>query len=44
MIETTTDERYLGVVIDSQLKFPKHIGIQVKNADKILGLLRRSFT
>ena len=40
IIETTTEERDLGVVIDSQLKFQKHIGLQVKKANKILGLIK----
>ena len=43
-IEKITEEKDLGVTIDSQLKFQKHIGIQVQKANKILGLIRRSFS
>ena len=36
-------ERDLGVHIDSELKFSKHVEIQTNKANKILGLVRRSY-
>jgi hypothetical protein len=36
-------ERDLGVHIDNELKFSKHIETQVNKANKILGLVRRSY-
>ena len=42
-IEKTNLEKDLGVNIDVQLKFSKHIEIQVNKANKILGMIRRSY-
>ena len=36
-------EKDLGINIDNKLKFSKHIEIQVNKANKILGLIRRSY-
>jgi hypothetical protein len=36
-------EKDLGVNVDNELKFSRHIEIQVNKANKILGLIRRSF-
>jgi hypothetical protein len=36
-------EKYLGVNIDNELKFSKHIEGHVNEAKKRLGLIRRSF-
>ena len=36
-------EKDLGVYIDSELKFSKHVETQVNKANKILGLIRRSY-
>jgi len=36
-------ERDLGVMVDSELKFSKHVETQVNKANRILGLIRRSF-
>ena len=44
IISKTTEEKDLGITIDKQLKFQAHIGIQVKKANQILGIIRRSFT
>ena len=38
-----TEEKDLGIIIDEQLKFNKHTGAQVNKANKVFGLLRRSF-
>ena len=37
-------EKDLGINVDTQLQFSKHIEIQVNKANRILGLIRRSFT
>ena len=42
-LETATEENYSGGIIDKKLKFDKHTGAQVNKANKVLGLLRRSF-
>ena len=38
-----TMEKDLGVSVDNELKFSKHIEAQVNKANKRLGLIRRSF-
>ena len=43
-VERTKREKDLGVNIDEDLKFSEHIEIQVNKANKLLGLIRRSFT
>ena len=35
--------RDIGVIIDSELKFEKHINSKIQTANKILGIIRRSF-
>ncbi len=42
-LETTELEKDLGVHIDPSLKFSKHTEIQVNKANRILGLIRRSY-
>ena len=42
-LETATEEKDLGVIIDEKLKFDKHTEAQVNKANKVLGLIRRSF-
>ena len=39
----TNLEKDLGVNVDAKLKFSKHIEIQVNKANKILGMIRRSY-
>ena len=36
-------EKDLGVIIDSKLKFSSHIVQQVKKANRLMGLIRRSY-
>ncbi len=43
-LTTTREERDLGVVIDDQLGFDKHIRGIVKKANRMLGLIRIGFT
>ena len=33
----------IGVIIDSDLKFEKHINSKIGTANKILGIIRRAF-
>jgi hypothetical protein len=42
-LEETQIERDLGVQIDSELKFSQHIETQVNKANRLLGLIRRSY-
>lgn len=42
-LESSEVERDLGVNVDSDLKFSKHVEIQVNKANRILGLIRRSY-
>ena len=42
-IDETDMEKDLGVLVDKDLKFVKHITSQVNKANKILGLIRRSY-
>ena len=44
VIDYTENEIDLGVNIDSDLKFDKHINNKVTKANKIMGIIRRSFT
>ena len=43
-LEHVFEERDLGVIVDSHMKFEEHISTKVKKANSIAGLIRRSFT
>ena len=43
-MEFITKEKDLGVIIDHKLNFSSHIVTQVKKANKMMGLIRRSYT
>ena len=43
-LEKTKLEKDIGVYVDNELKFDKHIEIQCSKANKILGMIRRAFT
>ncbi len=43
-IEQVQEEKDLGVLFQSDLKFSKHINNCVNKANSILGLVKRSFT
>ena len=43
ILESTSMEKDLGVLVDNELRFTKHIVAQVNKANKILGLIRRSY-
>ena len=42
-LDTTTQEKDLGVIFTENLKFDEHINNAVKKANKMVGLIRRSF-
>ena len=42
-IEKVSEEKDLGIYIDSQLNFKLHIDFKIKKANQMLGLLKRSF-
>ena len=42
-IELSNEEKDLGIAIDSKLNFQQHINIQVKKANKKLGIINRTF-
>ena len=42
-LSTVKEEKDLGVTIDNELKLQQHCDNQVKKANRILGLIRRSF-
>ena len=43
-IELVFDEKDLGVVIDSELRFEEHISRKIRVANAIVGQIRRSFS
>ena len=43
-LNVTKIEKDLGVLVDNEMKFSQHVQVQVGKANKILGLIRRSFT
>ena len=42
-LEATNKEKDLGVEVDNELKFSKHIESQVTKANRVLGQIRRTF-
>ena len=44
IIRTETKEKDLGIIIDNELKIQEHINTQVKRANRMLGVVKRSFT
>ena len=43
-LDYVKEEKDLGVVVDNRLKFHKHAASAVKQANKVLGLIKHSFT
>ena len=39
----TSEEKDLGLIVDNNLKFEKHVTSKVNTANKVMGLIRRSF-
>ena len=42
-IEYVTEERDLGILIDSKLKIRAHVGTVVSKSKQMLGIIERSF-
>ena len=42
-LETVDEELDLGITVDNQLKFSKHVDIKINKANKLLGLIRHTF-
>ena len=42
-LDTVTEEKYLGITIDKNLKFKEHINLQVKKVNQMLDLIKRCF-
>ena len=43
-IDHTTEEKDLGITFDTNLKFDRHINNVISKVNKMLGIIRRSFT
>lgn len=43
-LESYTVEKDLGILVDNQLNFDQHITTQASKANKVMGVIRRSFT
>ena len=43
ILKSTHEEKDLGIIIDDKLKFDSHISAKVNTANKIMGIIRRSF-
>ena len=43
-IEEDSEEKDLGILFEKKLKFNKHITVTVKRANKLVGLIRRTFS
>ena len=43
-LKSTLEEKDLGVLVDNELSFAKHIAAQVGKANRVLGQIRRSFS
>ena len=44
ILEEVEEEKDIGVVVDDQLRFHKHISEKVTKANNVMGIIRRSFT
>ncbi len=44
MLDTTTNEKDLGVHVDANLTFEHHVEIVVNKANKMLAMIRRAYT
>ena len=43
-IEEDSEEKDLGILFEKSLKFNKHITVTVKRANRLVGLIRRTFS
>ena len=44
ILDTTTNEKDLGVHVDANLTFEHHVEIVVNKANRMLGMIRRAYT
>ena len=44
VLDTVTQEKDLGVIVDDQLKFHEHTAVAAKKANQILGLIKQSYS
>ena len=44
VLDTVTQEKDLGVIVDDQLKFDEHTAVAAKMANQILGLIKKSYS
>ena len=44
VLNTITQEKDLGVIVDDQLKFHEHTAVAAKKANQILGLIKKPYT
>ena len=42
-LQKVNEEKDIGVVIDSSLKFELHVAEKIKNWNKMIGLIKRNF-
>ena len=43
-LEHVFDEKDIGIIVDSEIRFDEHITVKVKKANSMAGLIRRSFS
>ena len=43
-IMKTNEEKHLGIIVDTNLKFVQHINTNVEKANQMLGIIKRSFS
>ena len=44
VLDTVTQEKDLGVIVDNQLRFYEHTAVAAKKANQILGLIKKSYS
>ncbi len=42
-LESVTEEKDLGILIDDELKFHKHVSAAISKANQTLGIVKRTF-
>ena len=43
-LDVTNEEKDLGIIVDNKLSFKAHINNSANKANRILGMIRRTFT
>ena len=44
VLDTVTQEKDLGVIVDDQMKFHEHTAVAAKKANQILGLIKKCYS